>query len=561
MIYGPSYLFGIPFVAAQVVEMAGLKQEMLGLSLSHAAAQKRLKDEKAPADAALSAERAAHARAIMSRDTLIADLRLQLHGHKKHRFGSSSESSTQLALELILEELEIEQAAETEDDREDKTSFEANAAKPPRAPRKRKPFPKDLKRVQKTITPSETCEDCGGSFKELGADVMEELEYVPGHYIVNQITRPRLACTCCEKVVQAEMPSRPIPKSFVDPALMAHILCCKYGYHLPLYRQSQMFDNEGIDLSGSLMALWVGKCTKLLERLSDAIRDHVFEAQAIFMDDTTVKLLQKGKGRGKNKTKTARLWVYARDEKPWASGVPTAVWYQFSTNRGAQHPTEHLKPYKGYAHADAYSGYNDAYRTGRVKEMACMAHVRREFYSLYESLKLPVAGEAVLRIRKLYDVETQARGLPPAERVALRQQYAKPIFDDLEIWLKEQLDRISGKTPLAKAIRYALARLPKARPYLDNGFLEFDNNTAERAVRPVAVGRKNYLFMGSEAGGKSAAIAYTLIETAKMNNVNPEAWLAWVLERIQDHPASRTQDLLPWAYQKMIEGRDVETEA
>jgi len=562
----PANLVGLPpnvqaFVAAQVVEMAVLKQEMLGLSLSHAAAQKRLKDEKAPADAALSAERAAHARAIMSRDTLIADLRLQLHGHKKHRFGSSSESSTQLALELILEELEIEQAAETEDDREDKTSSEANAAKPPRAPRKRKPFPKDLKRVQKTITPSETCEDCGGSFKELGADVMEELEYVPGHYIVNQITRPRLACTCCEKVVQAEMPSRPIPKSFVDPALMAHILCCKYGYHLPLYRQSQMFDNEGIDLSGSLMALWVGKCTKLLERLSDAIRDHVFEAQAIFMDDTTVKLLQKGKGRGKNKTKTARLWVYARDEKPWASGVPTAVWYQFSTNRGAQHPTEHLKPYKGYAHADAYSGYNDAYRTGRVKEMACMAHVRREFYSLYESLKLPVAGEAVLRIRKLYDVETQARGLPPAERVALRQQYAKPIFDDLEIWLKEQLDRISGKTPLAKAIRYALARLPKARPYLDNGFLEFDNNTAERAVRPVAVGRKNYLFMGSEAGGKSAAIAYTLIETAKMNNVNPEAWLAWVLERIQDHPASRMQDLLPWAYQKMIEGRDVETEA
>ena len=562
----PPNLVGLPpneqaFVAAQVVEMAGLKQEMLGLSLSHAAAQKRLKDEKASADAALSAERAAHARAIMSRDTLIADLRLQLHGHKKHRFGSSSESSTQLALDLILEELEIEQAAETEDDREDKTSSEANAAKPPGAPRKRKPFPKELKRVKKTLTPSETCEDCGGSFKELGADVMEELEYVPGHYIVNQITRPRLACTCCEKVVQAEMPSRPIPKSFGGPALMAHILCCKYGYHLPLYRQSQMFENEGIDLSGALMALWVGKCTKLLERLSDAIRDHVFEAQAIFMDDTTVKLLQKGKGRGKNKTKTARLWVYARDEKPWASGVPPAVWYQFSTNRGAQHPTEHLKPYKGYAHADAYSGYNDAYRTGRVKEMACMAHVRREFYSLYESLKLPVAGEALLRIRKLYDVETQARGLPPAERVALRQQYAKPIFDDLEIWLKEQLDRISGKTPLAKAIRYALARLPKARPYLDNGFLEFDNNTAERAVRPVAVGRKNYLFMGSEAGGKSAAIAYTLIETAKMNNVNPEAWLAWVLERIQDHPASRMQDLLPWAYQKMIEGRDVETEA
>ena len=234
----------------------------------------------ASVDAALSAERTAHARAIQNRDTIIADLRLQLHGHKKHRFGSKSESSALLVLELILEELEVEQAPETDDEA---ASSDVEATKPPRTPRKRKPFPKGLKWVQKTITPSDACTDCGGSFKVLGTDVMEELEYVPGHYIVKQISRPRLACICCERVVQAEMPSRPIPKSFVGPALMAHILCCKYGYHLPLYRQSQMFANEGIDLSGSLMAGWVGKCSKLLERVSDAIRDHVFEAQAIFM--------------------------------------------------------------------------------------------------------------------------------------------------------------------------------------------------------------------------------------------------------------------------------------
>jgi transposase len=545
------------YVAAQEAELGRKVAEMLGLSLSHATAQKRFKAEMASLDAALSAERTAHARAIQNRDTIIADLRLQLHGHKKHRFGSKSENSAQLALELILEEMEIEQAAETDDG---DASSDAEA-KPPRTPRKRKPFPKNLTRVVKTITPSDACTDCGGSFKVLGTDVMEELEYVPGHYIVNQIGRPRLACTCCEKVVQAEMPSRPIPKSFVGAALMAHILCCKYGYHLPLYRQSQMFANEGIDLSGSLMAGWVGKCTKLLERVSDAIRDHVFEAQAIFMDDTTVKLLQKGNGKGKNKTKTARLWVYARKEDTWASGVPPAVWYQFSTSRGAEHPSQHLGTYEGFAHADAYAGYNDAYRTGRIKEMACMAHVRREFFDLYESTKLPVAGEAVLRIKKLYDVETQARFLPASARVAMRQEYAKPIFDDLEVWLKEQLGKISSKTPLAKAIKYALARLPKARPYLDNGFLELDNNTAERAVRPVAVGRKNYLFMGSEAGGKSAEIAYTLIETAKMNKVNPEAWLAWVLERIQDHPANRIAELLPWAYQDMIDAKNAEAEA
>ena len=545
------------YVAAQEAELGRKDAEMLGLSLSHAAAQKLLKHEMASVDAALSAERNAHTRAIQNRDTIIADLRLQLHGHKKHRFGSKSENSAQLALELILEEMEIEQAAETDDG---DASSDAEA-KPPRTPRKRKPFPKNLTRVVKTITPSDACTDCGGSFKVLGTDVMEELEYVPGHYIVNQIGRPRLACTCCETVVQAKMPSRPIPKSFVGAALLAHILCCKYGYHLPLYRQSQMFANEGIDLSGSLMAGWVGKCTKLLERVSDAIRDHVFKAQAIFMDDTTVKLLQKGNGKGKNKTKTARLWVYARDETPWASGAPPAVWYQFSTSRGAEHPSKHLETYKGFAHADAYAGYNDAYRTGRVKEMACIAHVRREFFDLYQSAKLPVAGEAVLRIKKLYDVETQARHHPAAERVALRQEYAKPIFDDLEVWLKEQLGKISSKTPLAKAIKYALARLPKARPYLDNGFLELDNNTAERAVRPVTLGRKNYLFMGSEAGGKSAAIAYTLIETAKMNKVNPEAWLAWVLERIQDHPVNRIAELLPWAYQDMIDAAERDAEA
>ena len=544
------------FVTAQAAELARKDADILGLTLTHTAEQKRLKS-------ALDAERTAHAQTIENRDVIIADLRLQLAGHKKHRFGSRSESSAQLALELILEEHEIAQAAETatNDDVDTEADKEAN---PPRTPRKRKPFPKDLKREKQRIMPSDCCEDCGGSFKELGADVMEELEYVPGHYIVKQIERPRLACTCCEKIVQAEMPSRPIPKSFVGPALMAHILCCKYGYPLPLYRQSQMFSNQGIDLNGSLLCSWVGKTTKLLERLSDAIRDHVFKAQAIFMDDTTVKLLQKGKllghampcqptGRGKNKTKTARLWVYARKEDTWASGAPPAVWYQFSTSRGAEHPSKHLESFEGFAHADAYAGYNDAYNTGRIKQMACMVHVRREFYNLFVSAKLPVAGEAVARIRKLYDVEKLARFKTPDERVALRQKHAKPIFDDLESWLMEQLAKISKKTPLAKAIKYALARLPKARPYLEYGFLELDNNTAEGAIRPVTLGRKNYLFMGSEAGGHSAAIAYTLIETAKMNKVNPEAWLAWVLTKIQDHPVSRIDELLPWAYKAMMD--------
>ena len=437
------------FIAAQ---LAAKDANILGLNLTSAAEQKRLKSKLETTQAALLAERSAHSVVIQSRDTIIADLRMQLDGHKKHRFGSRSESLDQLALELVLEEHEIAQASEADED----ATPASEEAKPPRTPRERKPFPKDLERVETRLTPSDACTDCGGSFKELGADVMEELEYVPGHYIVNQIIRPRLACTCCEAVVQAPMPSRPIPKSFVGPALMAHILASKYGYHLPLYRQSQMFENEGIELSGSLLASWVGKSTKLLERVSDAIRDHVFAGQAIFMDDTTVKLLQKGKSRSNHKAKaiTARLWVYARDERPWASTARPAAWYQFSTSRGAEHPSEHLQSYKGFAHADAYAGYNDAYRTGRVTEMACMVHIRREFVKVFESYKLPMAQEAIERIAKLYEVEKRARLKSPVDRVALRQEYAKPIFDDLEAWLREQLGRLSGKTPLAKAIYY-----------------------------------------------------------------------------------------------------------
>lgn len=539
------------FLAAQAQEIARKDVQILDLSLKVCGVRNDLKAQVAT----LATERASHALAIKNRDTIIAELRAQLHAHKKHRFGSKSESSAQLALELVLEDLEIEQASETDDDNTS-TSSDAESTKPARTPRTRKPFPKDLKRVQTTLTPSDACDECGGRFKELGEDVMEELEYVPGHYVVHQIKRPRLACTCCDKIVQAEMPSRALPKSFVGPALMAHILCRKYGYHLPLYRQSQMFENDGIDLSGSLMASWVGKCTNLLERLALAIKSHVFGAQAIFMDDTTVKLLNKGSGRGKNKSTTARMWVYVRDDRPWSGYSPPAAWYQFSSSREAKHPTEHLASFKGFAHADAYAGYKDSYSTGRITEMACMAHVRRDFVTIFERDKLAVAGEAVARIQKLYAVEAKARFLTPSERVALRQAQAKPIFDDLEIWLKEQLGKVSGKSPLAQAIRYALKRLPKARAYLDHGFLEIDNNAAERAMRPVAVGRKNYLFMGAEAGGKSAAIAYTLIETAKLNNVNPEAWLAWVLERIQDHPVKCLHELFPWAYQDMIRAQD-----
>ncbi len=270
----------------------------------------------------------------------------------------------------------------------------------------------------------------------------------------------------------------------------------------------------------------------------------MLRGQAIFADDTPVKLLSPGSG----KTKTARLWAYVRDERPWASEAPPAAFYRFSRDRKGERPAEHLKDYTGWMHADGYSGFNELYRSGHIREVACMAHVRRKFVDVFKSQGSVIAEEAIKRIAALYGIEKQGRGKPSEERATLRQQKAKPLLDDLESWLNAQLPKISSKSELAKAIRYALTRMKKLRPYLDHGFLELDNNSAERSMRCVALGRKNYLFMGSEGGGKSTAIAYTLIETAKLNGVDPQAWLTNVLGRIAEHKITRLDELLPWHY-------------
>jgi hypothetical protein len=318
----------------------------------------------------------------------------------------------------------------------------------------------------------------------------------------------------------------------------------KYCDHLPLYRQSQIFKREGVDLDRSTLADWVGKSTALLEPLAKAIERHVLSGPAIFADDTPVKMLSPGAG----KTKTARLWAYVRDERPWASEAPPAAFYRFSRDRKGEQPVGHLKNYKGWMHADGYSGFNELYRSGHIHEVACMAHIRRKFVDVHKSQGSAIAEEAIKRIAALYGIEKEARGQSPNDRTSIRQEKAKPLLDELETWLGAQLPKISGKSELAKAIRYAVTRIKKLRPYLDNGFLEIDNNSAERSMRPISLGRKNYLFMGSEGGGKSAAIAYTLIETAKLNGVDPQAWLTDTLARIADHKITRINDLLPWRY-------------
>ncbi|WP_260003250.1 IS66 family transposase [Leisingera caerulea] len=463
----------------------------------------------------------------------IAKLEHQLAGHNRHRFGSKSESLDQLQLRLEEEETAAAQVASADAPDGD---AEGQKVKP-----KRKPLPPELPRIDQVLTPGEACK-CGGKLRAIAEDVTEELEYVPGRFVVNRIVRPRLTCRDCERIVQSALPSRPIERGRPGPGLLAHVLVSKYADHSPLYRQSQIYGREGIDLERSTLADWVGRSAALLEPLADAIGRHVRAGQAIFADDTPIKMQAKGK------CATARVWTYVRDERPWGGADPPAAWYRFTSNRKGEHPSAHLASYKGWMHADGYSGFNELYRSGAIREVACMAHIRRKFVDVFQSQGLVVAEEAIRRTAELYAVEKDARGRPPQERAQLRQSRSKPLLYDLEAWLAAQLARIPGKSELAKAIRYALTRMKKLRPYLDHGILELDNNSAERAMKPIAIGRKNYLFVGSEGGGKAAAIAYTLIETAKMNSVDPQAWLTWVLAQIADHKVTRLNELMPWRY-------------
>lgn len=476
---------------------------------------------------------------IQSQAYQIEKLKAELYGHRKSRFGSKSETSQQLALDLQ-EDSEIEAAAQEQ---------AADIAKKEPTQRKRShnraPLPEHLKREQTVLSPGETCSECGGKLRQLGEDVTEELDYVPGHFVVRQIVRPRMACKGCEAFVQAELPSRPITRGRGGPGLLAHVLVSKYCDHVPLYRQSAIYAREEVDLHRSTLTDWVGRSTSLLSPLADHIGALVRAGPALFADDTPLKLQTKGKT---GKSQTARLWCYVRDERPWAGQAPPCAWYQFSTDRKGKHPVSHLTGYEGCVHADGFAGFNGLFDPDGAREQACMAHVRRKFVEVYEREGSTIAEEAIKRIAKLYAVEKAVRGRPSHERATVRQSEAKPIFDDLQAWLADQLPKISGKSKLAEAIRYAQARMAKGKAYLSDGRLEIDNNICENKIRPVAVGRKNYLFVGSQGGGKAAAVGYTLIETARMNGVNPEAWLTWVLERIQDHKTNRIEDLMPWSF-------------
>ena len=421
---------------------------------------------------------------VKAQAILIEKLRHQLAGHRAHRFGASSETAEQL--QLALETSEIAAAAMTArlrlPDVEEK-------GRP-----KRRPIPDHVPRMEVELSPAaDACADCGGKLRRIGEDVTEELEYVPGRFIVNRIVRPRLACTCCERFVQAPLPSRPIERGRPGPGLLAHVLVSKYADHLPLYRQSQIFERDGLDLDRSTLADWVGKSTALLEPLADAIGRHVLAAEAIFADDTPIRMLAPGTGR----TQTARLWTYARDERPWGGSAPAAAWYRFSGDRKGQHPKDHLARFRGWMHADGYAGFEDLYRSGAIREVACMAHVRRKFVDIHRSQASPIAEEAIHRIAK----PTPSRRRPAAPRPIEGSRSAAPRPP-----LRSMISRRGSPSscPASQASRPSPQRSAtpwrgwtRMRPYLAHGILEIDNNAAERGMRAIATRRSLYPFSSS----------------------------------------------------------------
>jgi transposase len=474
---------------------------------------------------------------LLSHKAEIEALKLQILKLRRLQFGQRSEKRARQIeqLELWVEELEASDAQFT--------GTLAETAPAPTAPRTRREFGAHLPRETQVIAPAEqACPECGGALKHLSDDVSETLELEPVRFKVIRHVRPKLACATCDTIVQAPAPTRPIERGMAGPGLLAHVLVGKYGDHLPLYRQAEIYAREGVDLHRSLLAQWVGMTSALLAPLTEALRKHVFAADVVHADDTPIPVLAPGNG----KTKTGRLWTYVRDELPAGGEAAPAVWFAYSADRKGEHPQRHLREFAGILQADGYSGFSKLYDGGRVLEAACWAHVSRKFVDLHELHKSPVAAQALDRIGALYAIEQQIRGRPPDERRAVRQERSRPLLDGLRSWFEQTLASLSQKSATAKAIRYALSRWEALGRYCEDGRVEIDNNAAERALRCVALGRKNFLFAGSDAGGDRAAAFYSLIGTAKLNGHNPEAFLREALTRIGEHPISDIAELLPW---------------
>src|SRR5271154_494093 len=417
---------------------------------------------------------------LVSRDNEIEHLKLLIARLRRIQFGRKSEKLEHEIeqLELRLDELQTTRAEKVAPSQ---TSVviapTAHVAKPAR-----RPLPEHLPRETRKYPPKQTaCPDCGGELKHLGEDVSEMLEYVPARFKVIRHVRPKLACACCERIVQAEAPSRPIERGVAGPGLLAHVLVAKYCDHLPLYRQSEIYAREGVELERSTLADWVGGTSALLAPLVEALRRHVMGATKLHADDTPVPVLAPGNG----KTKTGRLWTYVRDDRPAGDTTPAAVWFAYTPDRKGEHPQAHLSKFTGTLQADGYAGFERIYEAGRIQEAACWAHARRKFHEIHVIHASPTTTEALARIGALYAIEDEVRGKPADLRLSVRQARARPLLDDMRRWMEKALRSLSAKSETAAAIRYALSRWCALTRYTDDGLLEIDNSAAERALRAV----------------------------------------------------------------------------
>nr|WP_086493536.1 IS66 family transposase [Novosphingobium panipatense] len=529
-----------------------------------------LSDDVEALKALLSAalERASEAEArlanAMARESateaMIAHLKLQIAKLRREQYGASAERSRRLLdqLELQLEDLEAD-ACEDDLAAEVAAARTADVAAFARKRPSRKPFPEHLPRERVVIPAPCSCPSCGGArLSKLGEDVTETLEVIPRQWKVIQTVREKFSCRDCEAITQPPAPFHVVPRGWAGPSFLAMLLFEKYGQHQPLNRQAERFAREGVALSTSTLADQVGAAAFALMPFYRRIETHVLAARRLHGDDTTVPVLAKGK------TDTARLWVYVRDDRPFVGSDPPAALFHYSRDRRGEHPRAHLASWAGILQADAYGGYNELYAPGRqpapVIEAGCFAHARRKFFELADveaaarrksrgertGMIYPIALEAVQRLDALFEIERGINGKATEERVAVRQELSAPLMADLHVWLTAQLAKLSRSHDLAKAINYMLRRWDAFTRFLEDGRICLTNNAAERALRCVPLGRKAWLFCGSDRGGQRAAVLYTLIQTARLNDVDPQAWLADVLARIAEHPINRLDELLPW---------------
>ena len=485
----------------------------------------------------------------------IEKLKAELAELKRNRYGRSSEKMENRIdqLEIMLEDIEIGEVADRlEQERlkkQETPSVEKPATRKPRASSERKSLPEHLPRERVEHEAACACPNCGGTnLTRIGTDERSVLDYVPAHFRVIVHARPKMGCRDCETITQPPVPSLPIERGLPSAALLAHVLTAKYCDHLPLYRQSEIYAREGVEINRATMAEWIGMMANLVDPLAEAIRRHVGEGVAIHADDTPLPVLDPGRGR----TRVGRLWTAVRDERPWGSTVPPAAFYRYSPDRKAEHAQALLEDCGGFLHADAYAGFNQLYKqhsiTGKPQflEVACWAHARRKIYEVYAASASPTAEELLRQIGELFAIEAGIRGRSPADRLKVRTEQSVSLLATMKVAFESALAGVSQQSKFAKALRYSLTLWPALTRYTTDGRCDICNNAAERAIRPLALGRKNWLFAGSDTGGNSAAVIFTLTQTAKLNGLDVEAYLRHVINVIPDHPIKRIEELLPW---------------